>query len=70
MNDQGRTGSVLETCLQLLNVESKFEIGFSLGSIVMSEIDFSGVVRSMGAGVSTRRLLVMVNTCLVTWEMI
>ena len=49
MNDQSRTGPVLENCLQLENVEPKFEIGFGPVLMGMSEIDFLGVVGSMGA---------------------
>lgn len=32
----------------LVNVEQKFQIGFSLGLIEMREIDFFGVAASMG----------------------
>lgn len=64
MNDPSRTGPALENCLQLVNVEPKFEIGFRRGLMERSEIDFFGVVRSMGAGVSTRGFPVKVNTYL------
>ena len=67
MNDQSRTGPVLENRLQLENIESKFEIGFGPVLMGMSEIDFPGVVGSMGdrgSLVSTRGLPVKVNTYL------
>lgn len=51
VNDQSRTGPVLENCLQLVNVEPKFEVGFSLGLMEISEIDFFSVAGSVGAGV-------------------
>lgn len=49
MNDQRRTGPVLENYFQLENIEPKFEIGFGPVLMEMGEIDFHGVVGSMGA---------------------
>ena len=67
MNDQSRTGSVLENCLQLENVEPKFDVGFSPALMEMNEIDFFdmvGSLRATGGLVSIRGLPVKVNTYL------